>query len=155
MMSSRLSHLVWKGNAARRHLGNYIAAIRQARPGISIWAHTGGDPEWGHMPHVLRDVGIDVVCNHGQHFLATQQAFHQQLDWLSPLPCAPHICVRDLPTHNYATPIKSPQTVAEHAHWLQSYPGDCLRGAVFFNEVRTTEAIKRAVYDTVTRWRTR
>jgi hypothetical protein len=115
--------------------------------------HTGGDPEWGHFPHVLRDVPVSVVANHGQHFLKTRQAFHQQLDWLEPLPCVPHICVRDVPTHNYPLPIKTPEMIREYAEWLETYPGDRVVGAMFFNEVRTSERNKAAVYEVVRRWR--
>lgn len=153
MLASKLSPLLWKGNAARRHLAQYVNAVRQARPGIAVWAHSGGDPEWGHFPHVLRDVGVDVVNNHGQHFLQTEGAFHQQLDWLAPLVCVPHLCVRDMPTANYATAIKTPETIRQHAGWLESYAGKRVAGAVFFNEVRTSEANKAAVYDVVRRWR--
>jgi hypothetical protein len=151
--ASPLAHLIWKGNTARRLLSAYVAAIRATRPGISVWAHSGGDPEWGHFPHVLRDTSIEVVNNHGQHFLKTEKAFHQQLDWLSPLPCVPHICVRDMPTQNYNIPIRTPQMIRDYARWLETYPGDRVRGAMFFNEVRTSERNKAAVYDVVRQWR--
>lgn len=150
--ASPLSHLIWKGNSARELLKKYVDVIRQVRPGIGIWAHTGGEPEWGHFPHVLRDIGADVVSNHGQHFLPTKRAFHQQLDWLSPLPCVPHICVRDMPTPNYPVPIKTPEMIREYASWLEDYPGDRVRGAMFFNEVRTTERIKKTVYGIMKNW---
>ncbi len=159
---SPLSHLVWKGNAVRELLKKYVSTIREARPGIEIWAHTGGEPEWGHFPHVIRDIGIDAVSNHGQHFLSTQGAFHQQLDWLWPLPCVPHICVRDIPTHNYPVPIRTPEMIREYGNWLRSYPGlpgeasakpgDRVQGAMFFNEVATSEQNKAAVYEMVRNW---
>ena len=150
--ASSLSHSIWKGNAARGHLKRYVDAIKQVRPGIGVWAHSGGAPEWGHYPHVLRDIGIAAVSNHGQHFLTTKQAFHQQLDWLDPLPCIPHLCVRDKPTQNYRVPLRGPEMIREHAEWLADYPGDRVQGAVFFNEVRTTERNKAVVYDIAQDW---
>lgn len=155
MDTSRLSHLIWKGNSVRELLSRYVERIRQTRPGIQVWAHTGGEPEWGHFPHVLAGAGIDIVANHGQHFLPTSEAFHEQVDWLSPLPCVPHICVRDLPTHNYAVPPRTPESIAENATWLERYPGERMAGAMFFNEVHTSERNKAAVYDVVRRWQTR
>ncbi len=155
METSSLNRLLWKGNSVRDHLHKYVQAIQQARPGIQIWAHTGGEPEWGHFPHVLQEVGIATVSNHGQHFLPTEQAFHQQLDWLKPLPCIPHICVRDMPTQNYRVALKTPDMIREYASWLENYAGDRLLGALFFNEVRTSERNKAAVYDIVNHWQTR
>ena len=149
---SPLTHLVWKGNAMRAYLREYASRIREVRPGIEIWAHTGGEPDWGRFPHVLRDVGIDVISNHGQHFLPTKEAFHQQLDWLEPFLCAPHRCVRDKPTHNYSVARKTPEMIRRQAGWLEDYPGDRVIGAVFFNEVHTSERNKAAVYEIAVRW---
>lgn len=149
---SRLHHLIWKGNSTREHLRRYIEAIHQARPGLEVWAHSGGEPEWGHFPHVLEQAGIGTVANHGLHFLPTEQSFHQQLDWLAPLTCVPHICVRDLPTPNYAVAIKTPEMIREYGRWLQDYADQRLAGAMFFNEVRTSERNKQAVYDLVRGW---
>jgi hypothetical protein len=151
--ASPLSRLIWKGNSARKLLQQYAGVIRRVRPGIGVWAHTGGEPEWGHFPQVLKAVGADMVSNHGQHFLPTRKAFYQQLDWLEPLPCVPHICVRDLPTANYPVPLKTPGMIREYASWLEGYPGDRVKGAMFFNEVRTTERIKQTVYEIVKGWR--
>lgn len=150
--SSCLNHLIWKGNAVREYLKRYLAIIHEVRPHIEVWAHTGGEPGWGHFPHILSEAGIKVVANHGQHVLATEKAFHQQLDWLSPLPCVPHICVRDMPTHNYPVPVRTPEMIFEYAKWLENYPGDRILGAMFFNEVRTTERNKSAVYKIVKHW---
>jgi len=151
--ASHLSYLVWKGNSIREYLKRYVGLIREVRPGIEVWAHTGGEPEWGHFPNVLRDVGIEKVSNHGQHFLPTKKAFHQQLDWLAPLPCVPHICVRDIPTHNYSVSIRTPEMIRDYANWLEDYAGEHLAGAMFFNEVRTTEQNKAAVHNIVKRWK--
>jgi hypothetical protein len=153
--SSSLNHLVWKGNAVRDYLKKYVAIIHAIRPQLEVWAHTGGEPGWGHFPHVLGEAGIAIVSNHGQHFLATEQAFHQQLDWLAPLPCVPHICVRDMPTANYPVPARTPETIKANGRWLENYPGDRLRGAIFFNEVRATERNKTAVYALARQWRKR
>ena len=144
-----LNHLVWKDNAARRYLGEHVALVRRLHPGIQVWAHTGGEPRWGHFPHVLRDVGVDCVANHGQHFLPTKEAFHQQLDWLAPVPCVPHICVRDLPTNNYPVAVRTPEMIREYESWLRDYPGKRIIGVMFFNEAHTTETNKQAVYDLV------
>ncbi|MBN1584614.1 MAG: hypothetical protein JXA89_28160 [Anaerolineae bacterium] len=152
--ASSFNHLLWKGNSVRRHLKKYVEVIQQLRPGIEIWAHTGGDPEWGHFPHVLQDVGITTVSNHGQHFLPSEKTFHQQLDWLKPLQCVPHICVRDMPTQNYRVPLRTPEMIRQYADWLTDYAGDRVAGALFFNEVRTSEQNKAAVYDIVKRWAT-
>ncbi len=150
------SHLnalrAWKGISTLRHLKRYLSRIREVRPNIQVWAHTGGEPEWGHFPNVLREAGVNVVSNHGQHFLPDKEAFYVQLDRLAPLACVPHICVRDLPTHNYPVPIRTPEMIEGNAHWLEDYPGDRVLGAMFFNEVRTTERNRKAVYDIVRRW---
>lgn len=152
METSPLSHLIWKGNSAREHLKKYLEIIQQVRPGIEVWAHTGGEPEWGHFPHVLRDIGVATVLNHGQHFLTSRKAFYQQIDWLNPFQCVPHICVRDKPTQNYRIPLKTPEMIRDYADWLTDYPGDRITGAMFFNEVRTSERNKAAVYDVVKNW---
>lgn len=147
-----LSFLIWKGNATQHHLNKYRDHIRQFRPDLDVWIHTGGDPGWGHFPHVLRQAGFKVVSNHGQHFLPTEKAFHQQLDWLAPLDCVPHICVRDMPTANYPVPIRTPEMIRGYAQWLESYPGARVKGAIFFNEAHTTERNKAVVYELARRW---
>ena len=101
---------------------------------------------------MLRDIGIAAVANHGQHFLTTKKAFHQQLDWLDPLPCIPHLCVRDMPTQNYQVSQKTPEMIREYADWLVDYAGDRVAGAVIFNEVRTTERNKAVVYELAKNW---
>lgn len=149
--ASLLSNLQWKGNSTLKHLKRYLTHIRELRPNIQIWAHTGGEPEWGHFPHVLENSGIQTVAN-GQHDVPTRKAFWLQLDWFEPLICVPHLCVRDAPTHNYPVPVKTPAMIRDYAEWLEAYAGDRVAGAIFFNEVRTSEANKAAVYDVVKRW---
>lgn len=144
---------VWKGNSIHKYLKEYVGLIRQVRPGIEVWAHTQGRLGWGHAPHVLRDAGIETVSNHTLHSLTSKKTLYQRLDWLAPLSCVPHICVRDIPTHNYGTPIKTPEMIRECADWLEDYAGNCLTGAMFFNEVRTTERNKAAVYKIVKGWK--
>ncbi len=52
----------------------------------------------------------------------------------------------------YPVPIKTPEMIREYARWLEDYPGNRVRGAMFFNEVRTTERIKKTVYEIVGQW---
>jgi len=144
---------VWKCNTIRKYLKEYVDMIRKVRPGIEVWAHTQCRLGWGHAPHVLLDAGIETVSNHMFHSFASQKTQYQQLDWLAPLSCVPHICVRDIPTHNYSTPIKTPEMIRKCANWLEDYAGEHLAGAMFFNEVRTTEQNKAAVYKIVKRWK--
>jgi hypothetical protein len=149
--ASSRDFLKWKGHATLDHLKRYVAHIREVRPGIETWVHTGGEPEWGHFPHVLVASGAETVAN-GPHELITRKAFWRQLDWLAPSICVPHLCVRDVPTHNYPVPIKTPEMIRDFANWLETYPGDRVAGAIFFNEVCTGETNKAVVYDVVKRW---
>jgi hypothetical protein len=50
-----------------------------------------------------------------------------------------YISVRDKPTQNYRIPLKTPEMIRDYARWLTDYPGDCIAGPMFFNEVRTSE----------------
>lgn len=147
--------LIWKGNAMLDYMRRYVDHIHQVKPGMDVWIHSGGEPGWGHFPHVLYNAGFKMVSNHGQHFAPNNKVFCQQLDWLAPLMCVPHICVRDMPTENYGVKIRTPEMIREYASWLENYPGDRIKGAMFFNEPRTTERNKAVVYEISRRWKER
>lgn len=153
MEETSFNHLVWKGNSIKQYIKKYISVIKQIRPGIKVWFHTGGDPEWGHCPNVFNEVDIDLISNHGQDFIASKSGYYQQLDWLSPYILVPQICVRDIPTPNYPVPVRTPESIKENFSWMEQYPGDRLKGIVLFNEVSTSERNKAVVYDEVKKLR--
>lgn len=149
MEEAKFNHLIWKGNSIRRYIKKYVTFVKEICPNIKVWAHTGGEPEWGHSPNIFTDIDIELISNHGQDFITTQKAYYQQLDWLSPFSLVPQICVRDTPTTNYPVPIRTPKSIQENIKWLKRYPGNRIKGIIFFNEVNTSERNKFTVYNEV------
>lgn len=143
----------WKIEQVSAYLKEYIAKVKQVRPGLSIGLHTQCSPGWGHDPKRLPACGIDFLLPHTIQFRQTRKQVHAMLERLAPNPCVLHFCTRDRRPANYALWIKTPEIITQALDWAGDYRGDNLAGILFFNEPATSPRNKNAVYEGLARLR--
>jgi hypothetical protein len=138
------------------HIGDllkqYVEHIHRLRPKLGVALHTQCAPGWGHDPKRLGPCGFDYLMPHTFQFRETRESFHWLLDRLAPNPVVLHFCSRDVRPQNYALWIKTPEIIAEGISWVLDYPGDNVKGIVFFNPNATSPRNRQAVYEQIKRF---
>ncbi|MFX0099463.1 MAG: hypothetical protein ACFFCS_07770 [Candidatus Hodarchaeota archaeon] len=136
----------WKFERVFNLLKVYVGKIKKVKPGIKVGLHTEGKAAWGHDPNTLKDAGIDYVQPHTIQFKETKKKLFRKLEHLSPNPCNLHFCARDQAPSNYPIWIKTPKIIQKVLGWVKVYPGENLKGLLFFNEPSVSRRNKNAVY---------
>ena len=134
----------WNVKRTRDALQQFVSTVHQIRPDIEIWLHTQGVGN-GHMPHIFRPAGITTLLPLDHYYSCRQEAWHL-LQFLQPNLCVIHLCARATSPANYPIPPKDPELIREKISWYLSYPGENLRGIMFFNDPAVPLENKQAIY---------
>jgi hypothetical protein len=142
----------WRKERITALLTRYVEHIHRLRPKLGVALHTQCGTGWGHDPKRLGACGFNSLAPHTFQFRETRESFHRLLDRLAPNPCVLHFCSRDVRPQNYALWIKTPEIIAEGISWVLDYPGENVKGIVFFNPNATSPRNRQAVYEQIKRF---
>lgn len=142
----------WKAKNIGRYISDYVKHVKAMRSGLEVWAHTLGNPAWGHDPAHMKEYGIEYLMPHTFHFRQEKKVLYDTLQHLAPNRCVLHFDVRNRAPTNYNLWIKTPEIIAEAIQWIDEYPGENIVGVLFFNHNAVSEENKKAVYEGMKRW---
>ncbi len=131
-------------------LTEIVEIVKGINPQAELWLHTMGSPGWGHLPSSLRKAGIPVLMPHIFHSprFESEKHLNALLDYLAPIPCVLHCCVRSKMPLNYGW-SKKPQDIMQLVEWISKSPSANLCGVMFYNETAVSAENRRAVYEGV------
>ena len=123
--------------------------IKKLSPNTQFWVHSAPWSHRGHQPGTLLNGGVDCLMNYFCHDLYEPEAMAAIMEFIRPLACCPQTCVRDKATHSYSV---QPKTVEQVRHYARSILDTTARapngiGALFFNEIYVSDAVRNAVYE--------